>query len=38
MKTTALSSVNDIAAETAGAIVGKLLGEDVSVAEVKKVL
>ena len=37
-KAKALSSVNDIAAETASAVVGKLLGEDVSPAEVKKVL
>jgi F-type H+-transporting ATPase subunit b len=37
-KTKALSSVNEIAAETAGAVVSKLLGEDVSPAEVKKVL
>ena len=37
-KTKALSSVNEIAAETASAVVSKLLGEDVSPAEVKKVL
>jgi F-type H+-transporting ATPase subunit b len=37
-KTKALSSVNEIAAETAIAVVSKLLGEDVSPAEVKKVL
>lgn len=37
-KTKALQSVNDIAAETASAVVGKLLGEEVSPAEVKKVL
>lgn len=38
MKNNALSSVNDIAAETATAIVGKLIGETVTVADVKKVL
>ena len=37
-KTKALSSVTEIAAETASAVVSKLLGEDVSPAEVKKVL
>jgi len=37
-KNKALSSVNEIAAETASAVVSKLLGEDVSPAEVKKVL
>ncbi|MFA5898679.1 MAG: F0F1 ATP synthase subunit B' [Hyphomicrobium sp.] len=37
-KTKALSSVDEIAAETAGAVVGKLLGEDVSPAEVKKAM
>ncbi len=37
-KDKALSSVNEIAAETASAVVSKLLGEDVSPAEVKKVL
>lgn len=37
-KAKALQSVNDIAAETASAVVGKLLGEEVSPAEVKKVL
>jgi F-type H+-transporting ATPase subunit b len=37
-KAKALSSVNEIAAETASAVVGKLLGEEVSPAEVKKVL
>ena len=36
MKANALSSVNDIASETASAIVGKLIGEDVSAAEAKK--
>ncbi len=38
MKTKALTSVNDIAVGTAGAIVGKLLGQDVSEADVKKAL
>ncbi len=37
-KNKALASVNEIAAETASAVVSKLLGEDVSPAEVKKVL
>ena len=37
-KAKALQSVNDIAAETASAVVGKLLGEEVSPAEVKKML
>jgi F-type H+-transporting ATPase subunit b len=37
-KAKALSSVDEIAAETASAVVGKLLGEDVSPAEVKKVI
>ena len=37
-KSKALQSVNDIAAETASAVVGKLLGEDVSPSEVKKML
>jgi F-type H+-transporting ATPase subunit b len=37
-KTKALASVNEIAAETASAVVSKLLGEDVSPAEIKKVL
>jgi len=37
-KTKALSSVDEIAAETASAVVKKLLGEEVSPAEVKKVL
>ncbi len=37
-KSKALASVNEIAAETASAVVGKLLGEDVSPAEVKKVV
>ncbi|MFM9942314.1 MAG: F0F1 ATP synthase subunit B [Hyphomicrobiaceae bacterium] len=34
-KTRALASVGDIATETAGAIVGRLLGEDVSVSDIK---
>lgn len=37
-KSKALASVDDIAAETATAVVGKLLGEDVSPAEVKNAL
>ncbi len=37
-KTKALASVDEIAAETASAVVGKLLGEEVSPAEVKKVI
>ena len=37
-KAKALQSVNDIAAETASAVVGRLLGEKVSPAEVKKML
>ena len=37
-KSKALQSVNDIAAETASAVVGKLLGEEVCPAEVKKML
>jgi F-type H+-transporting ATPase subunit b len=37
-KAKALQSVDEIAAETASAVVGKLLGEEVSPAEVKKVL
>ena len=37
-KSKALASVDEIAAETASAVVGKLLGEEVSPAEVKKVL
>jgi len=37
-KAKALSSVDEIAAETASAVVGKLLGEDVSPAEVRKVI
>lgn len=36
MKDSALASVNDIASETASAIVAKLIGEDVSAAEAKK--
>ena len=34
-KVRALASVNEIAAETAGAIVGKLLGQDVGINEIK---
>ena len=34
----ALASVNEIAVETASAVVSKLLGEDVSPAEAKKFL
>jgi F-type H+-transporting ATPase subunit b len=37
-KSKALTSVDEIAAETASAVVSKLLGEEVSPAEVKKVL
>lgn len=37
-KSKALASVNEIAVETASAVVGKLLGESISPAEVKKVL
>ncbi len=37
-KTKALSAVNDIAAETASAVVGRLIGQDVSLADVKKIL
>lgn len=37
-KSKALASVDEIAAETATAVVGKLLGEDVSPAEVKNAL
>jgi F-type H+-transporting ATPase subunit b len=37
-KSKALASVDEIAAETASAVVGKLLGEEVSPAEVKKAL
>ncbi len=37
-KSKALASVNEIAVETASAVVGKLLGEDISPAEVKKFL
>lgn len=37
-KSKALSAVNDIAAETASAVVGKLIGQDVSLADVKKAL
>ena len=37
-KSKALASVDEIAADTASAVIGKLLGEDVPPAEVKKVL
>ena len=37
-KAKALASVDEIAAETASAVVGKLLGEEVTPAEVKKVM
>jgi F-type H+-transporting ATPase subunit b len=37
-KTKALSAVNEIAAETAVAVVGKLIGQDVSPADVKAAL
>ncbi len=37
-KTKALSAVNEIAADTASAIVSKLIGQDVKADEVKKVL
>lgn len=37
-KTKALTAVNDIAAETAQALVSKLVGQDVSLDDVKKVL
>lgn len=37
-KAKALSSVDEIAAETASAVVGKLLGEEVSPAEAKKAI
>ncbi len=37
-KTKALSTVHDIAAETASAVVAKLIGQDVSLDDVKKVL
>jgi F-type H+-transporting ATPase subunit b len=37
-KTKALTAVNDIAAETARAVVAKLVGHDVSLDDVKKVL
>lgn len=36
MKNSALTSVSDIAAETASAIVDKLIGENISAADVKK--
>ena len=37
-KTKALTAVNDIAAETARAVIAKLVGQDVSLDDVKKVL
>jgi F-type H+-transporting ATPase subunit b len=37
-KTKALTAVNDIAAETARAVVAKLVGHDISLDDVKKVL
>ena len=37
-KARALASVNDIAVETAGALVGKLLGRDVPIDEIRKAL
>jgi F-type H+-transporting ATPase subunit b len=37
-KSKALSAVNDIAADTAVAVVSKLIGHDVSIADVKKAL
>ena len=37
-KTKALTAVNDIAAETASAVIAKLIGQDVSLDEVKKAL
>lgn len=37
-KSKALSAVNDIAAETASAVVSKLIGQDVSLDDVKKAL
>ena len=37
-KTKALTAVNDIAAETASAVISKLIGQDVSLDEVKKAL
>ncbi len=37
-KTKALTAVNDIAAETAAAVIAKLIGQDVSIADVKKAL
>ena len=37
-KNKALSAVNDIAAETAAAVVAKLIGQDVTLADVKKAL
>lgn len=37
-KTKALSAVNDIAADTAGAVVSKLIGQNVSADDIKKAL
>ncbi|MGL4396718.1 MAG: F0F1 ATP synthase subunit B [Hyphomicrobium sp.] len=37
-KTKAMASVNDIAADTASAILNRLIGQDVSAADVKKIL
>ena len=37
-KSKALSAVNDIATDTAGAIVSKLIGQNVSADDVKKAL
>lgn len=37
-KTKALTAVNDIAADTAGAVVSKLIGQNVSAEEIKKAL
>jgi F-type H+-transporting ATPase subunit b len=37
-KAKALTSVDDIAAETASAVIARLLGENISPVEVKKVL
>ena len=38
MKTKALASVNEIAADTAGALISKILGQDISADEIKKAL
>lgn len=37
-KTKALSAVNDIAADTAGAVISKLIGQDVSLDDIRKAL